>query len=83
MVLPNGMTQTLTSMNIRVTEYTVGAAGPSAMPGTLPPNSGYTYAFEYSVDQAEAAGAVEVKFSTPLYLDFSHFVRRSIIPVRI
>ena len=42
---------------MRATEYTVGAAGPEAMPGALPPSSAYTYAAELSVDEAVAAGA--------------------------
>ncbi|HVK83620.1 MAG TPA: RHS repeat-associated core domain-containing protein [Kofleriaceae bacterium] len=71
MVLPNGTEMPLASMDLRVTEYTVGASGPQAMPGLLPPTSGYTYAAEFSVDQAIAAGANEVKFSQalPVYID--------------
>ena len=67
MTLPNGATQPLTTMHVRATEFTVGATGPDAMPGILPPNSGYTYAIEYSVDEAVAAGAtrVDFTFSTP------------------
>ena len=40
---------------VRQTEYT--AVGPAAMPGDLPPTSGYTYAAELSIDEAETAGA--------------------------
>lgn len=36
----------LSNLNIRATEYTVGANGPKTMPGPLPPSSGYTYAVE-------------------------------------
>ena len=36
------------------------------MPGELPPATQYTYAVEFSVDQADAAGATGVEFSTPL-----------------
>ena len=39
-------------LNIRATEFTIGANGPAAMPGELPPTSAYTYAVEYSVDEA-------------------------------
>jgi RHS repeat-associated protein len=71
MVLPNGSTQPLTSIDVRATEYTVGATGEKAMPGTLPPTSAYTYAAELSIDQAVQAGATEVRFNqpVPVYLD--------------
>jgi hypothetical protein len=36
------------------------------MPGDLPPTSFYTYAVEYSIDEAVAAGAVETTFSQPV-----------------
>ena len=66
MIFAGGLTETLSTFNVRLTEYTVGAAGPQAMPGELPPQSGYTYAAEYSVDEAVAAGALNVAFSQPL-----------------
>ncbi len=71
MVLPNGSTQPLTTLNVRATEYTVGDSGPKAMPAALPPSSGYTYAVELSVDEAIAAGAAEVRFSqaVPTYVE--------------
>ena len=71
MVLPGGGVQPLTALNVRATEYTIGAAGPQAMPAELPPNSGYTYAVELSVDQAIAAGAIGVTFnqSLPIYVE--------------
>ncbi|NJN17674.1 MAG: hypothetical protein HC822_16060 [Oscillochloris sp.] len=76
MVLPDGSTQALTTINVRVSEYTVGEQGPAAMPGDLPPTSAYTYAAEFTVDEALAAGATEVRFEPPLinylenFLDF-------------
>lgn len=57
MVMPDGSTQSISSLDIRATEYTVGENGPQAMPGPLPPTSGYTYAVELSVDEAIATGA--------------------------
>ena len=54
------------AMDVRATEYTVGANGPQARPGPLPPTSGYTYAVELSVDQALAAGARSVQFNKPV-----------------
>ena len=75
MELPDGTTQPLWDMHVRATEYTVGAAGPEAMPAPLPPTSAYTYAADFSVDEARAAGAEHVDFSKPVigYLEnFRH-----------
>ncbi|WP_169787093.1 RHS repeat-associated core domain-containing protein [Hyalangium minutum] len=83
MELPDGSTQTLSTGHVRATEYTVGERGPDAMPGDLPPTSGYTYAVELSVDEAQAAGAVEVRFTqpVPLYVDnFLNFPVGSVVP---
>ncbi|MFN0128065.1 MAG: RHS repeat-associated core domain-containing protein [Verrucomicrobiales bacterium] len=66
MVMPDGSTQAITSLSIRATEYTVGPNGPQAMPGALPPSSGYTYAVDLCADEALAAGAVDVRFNPPL-----------------
>ncbi len=66
MVMPDGSMHPLASMQVRATEFTVGDTGPAAMPADLPPTSGYTYAVEYSVDEAMAAGAARVEFSQPL-----------------
>ena len=83
MLLPNGSTQPLTTLNVRATEYTVGPNGPMAMPAPLPPTSGYTYAAELSVDEAVAAGAVEVRFSQalPVYVEnFLNFPVGAAVP---
>jgi RHS repeat-associated protein len=83
MRLPNGTTQPLTSMNVRSSEFTVGANGPETMPGDLPPLSAYTYASEYSVDEAVAASATEVTFSQPVAQyneNFLNFPVGTIIP---
>lgn len=71
MVLRNGSRQALTMLHVRVTEFTVGNSGPQAMPASLPPSSGYTYAAELSVDEAIAADATEVHFSQslPVYIE--------------
>ncbi|MBI4584689.1 MAG: PKD domain-containing protein [Planctomycetes bacterium] len=74
MVLPDGSTQPLTSLDLRATEFTVGPGGPQAMPGDLPPTSAYTYAVELAVDEAMAAGAVDVRFSTPLPFYVENFL---------
>ena len=74
MVLPNGTTQALSLSAVRATEFTVGANGPETMPGMLPPTSAYTYALEYSIDAAMAAGATRVTFSSPLYHYVENFI---------
>jgi len=83
-VLPGGALQPLSTLSVRATEYTVGDHGPEAMPATLPPTSGYTYAVELSVDEAIAAGALGVEFNQPLpfYVEnFLGFPVGSIVPV--
>lgn len=74
MTLANGSTQPLTNLNVRASEYTVGSNGPKVMPGALPPNSGYTYAVELSVDQAISAGARMVTFNQPLPVYVDNFL---------
>jgi len=74
LVLPDGATRPLTTLTVRATEYTVGENGPAAMPGALPPQSGYTYAVELSVDEAVAAGAVDVRFDRPLFHYVENFL---------
>jgi RHS repeat-associated protein len=71
MTLADGTTSPLTAINVRVTEFTVGDAGPAAMPAELPPSSGYTYAAEFSVDEAMTAGATGVRFgkALPIYVE--------------
>lgn len=84
MVMPDGTIQSLTTLNVRATEYTVGEDGPNTMPGPLPATSAYTYAVELSVDEAIAVGAKEVRFSRPVpfYVDnFLDFPVGEIVPV--
>ena len=67
MTMPDGSTKPLSGpIHVRATEFTVGANGPAAMPGTLPPSSGYTYCAKYSVDEAMTAGAVAETYSQPV-----------------
>jgi hypothetical protein len=73
-VLPDGSELALDSMHVRATEYTVGARGPEAMPGTLPATSGYTYAVELSVDEADAMGASSVVFDQPVGFYLENFL---------
>ncbi|MBI2875537.1 MAG: hypothetical protein HYY20_01500, partial [Candidatus Tectomicrobia bacterium] len=84
LMLPDGTSRPLNTLHVRATEYTVGQSGPQAMPAGLPPNSGYTYAVEFSADEALAAGATEVRFTPPLisYVEnFLNFPVGGIVPV--
>jgi len=75
MRMPDGSSEPLDgNIRVRATEYTVGAHGPAAMPGPLPPTSGYTYAVEYSVDQAVRAGATQVSFDKPIISYVENFL---------
>lgn len=74
MRLPDGSARPLTMMHVRATEYTVGENGNESMPSELPPTSGYTYAVEFSVDEAVAAGAVGVDFDKPVVGYFENFL---------
>ena len=74
--MPDGTEQSVATLNVRATEYTVGPEGPMAMPAELPPASGYTYAVDFTTDEAIAAGAVHVNFNQQVvgyvenFLDF-------------
>ncbi len=83
MIDPAGRTVPVSRLTIRATEYTVGTSGPTAMPGALPPTSGYTYAVELSADEALAAGATRVELSRPVITyvdDFIGFPVGSAVP---
>jgi len=68
-VLPDGSRESLDSLTVRATEYTVGENGPQAMPAELPPNVGYTYCVDYSADEAE-----HVIFSQPIIHYVENFI---------
>ena len=73
MKMPDGSTQPITTLSIRATEYTVGQNGPEAMPAELPSTTAYTYAVEYTVDEAEAVGAKSVIFDQPIFSYVENF----------
>src|SRR5262249_60735958 len=50
----------------------VGRGGPLAMPGALPPSSGYPYAVDVTID--EAITAKSVVFSTPVSFYVQNFL---------
>jgi hypothetical protein len=74
MTLPGGGTQSLSTLNIRLTEYTVGPQFKQAVPSTLPPGDHNQYALELSVDEAVAAGATRVAFNQPVLLYVENFL---------
>jgi RHS repeat-associated protein len=83
-MITNGSVTNLSQITVRMTEYTVGSAGPSKMPAALPSNTAYTYAMEFSIDEAILAGADQVTFSKPLinYLEnFMNFPVGTVVPV--
>ena len=84
MILPDGSTQQLSSLNVRATEYTVNDDGQAKMPAELPPTSAYTYCVELSADEAIQAGAEELEFDKPVSFyvnNFLNFPSGSIVPV--
>lgn len=74
MELPDGTKKEVTDLDVRVTEYTQGANGIDAMPGQLPPNTAYTYAAEFSIDQAVSNGATDIQFSKPVVSYTDNFI---------
>lgn len=75
---PDGNSNSLTTMNVRATEYTVGVNGLERMPATLPESSGYTYAVELSVDEAtqQERGVLpaQVQFNQPVWFYLENFL---------
>jgi hypothetical protein len=61
-------------MHVRITEYTVGSDGKKMMPADLPPNSAYTYATEFSAEEATTAGAKRVQFNPPILSYLENFL---------
>ena len=82
---PDGTTTAVTSLNLRLTEYTVGANGRTSMPAQLPPTSAYTYAVEMKADEADIKlNGKDVVFDRPVpfYLNnFLNFPVGTIVPV--
>jgi RHS repeat-associated protein len=80
LLIPAGVTATadgtpVSTAVVRATEYTVGARGPAAMPGTMPPQIAYTYASEFSLHaNASAPAASFVQFSSPVFLYLENFL---------
>ena len=79
----NGNSEILNEIEFTATEYTIGDFGPDAMPGSLPPATGYTYAVALNLKKALINNAKIVSFSKPVvtYVDnFLGFKIGSIVP---
>ena len=82
LVVPVGTTAVLndgtalTKFKVQVTEYSVSAGGPAAMPGELPLTSGYTYAVDYTATTTDPQGAViDVRFNQPVFHYVENFLQ--------
>ncbi|MFN7942390.1 MAG: RHS repeat-associated core domain-containing protein [Thermoanaerobaculia bacterium] len=73
LIMPNGSSQPIEDLTIRLTELSVGSRGAEALP-PLPSTMGYTYAVDLSIDEAAAAGARSVEFAQPLYFYVENFL---------
>ncbi len=71
---PNATVDTLTSINVRATEFTVGENGESAMPGELPPSSQYTYAVQVTADQQTGEAGATLTFTQPVPVYVENFL---------
>ncbi len=74
-VMPSGVTQQVDTLSVRLTEYTVGDNGPSAMPGDLPPTVAYTYCVDIGADEApQRADGKSVLFDRPVFFYVDNFL---------
>lgn len=74
-VMPSGVTQQVDTLSVRLTEYTVGDNGPSAMPGDLPPTVAYTYCVDISADEvSQRADGKSVLFDRPVFFYVDNFL---------
>ncbi|MCB1765327.1 MAG: hypothetical protein KDJ22_04575 [Candidatus Competibacteraceae bacterium] len=72
---PDGSTQTVDTLHIHATEFTIGPNGPQTMPADLPPTSGYTYAVELSADEAVIKrDGKDVLFNQPVVFYLENFL---------
>jgi hypothetical protein len=80
-VVGDAGTPVTTPITVRATEYTVGDAGPLAMPADVAPNTVYTYAANFSVDEAPAGA--RVVFGAPIIFyndNFLSFPAGTVLP---
>src|SRR5215213_873091 len=75
LVQPDGATLPTNTLNVHLTEYTVGPKGPQAMPAELPPASAYTYAVDLGADEAVAkVNGHDVVFNQPVFFYVENFL---------
>ncbi|HUU04164.1 MAG TPA: RHS repeat-associated core domain-containing protein [Myxococcota bacterium] len=74
LVHADGSETELSSMSFRATELTVGEDGPARMPGQLPYASGYTYAVNLGLDEAQQDGVEQVEFDGQVYFYVDNFL---------
>ena len=65
----DGVSVPLESLNLRITEHTVGPLGFKAMPATLPPASAYTYAVSVTADEVPPESHIEFDQPVAFYVD--------------
>ena len=72
----DGTTRPVTSLNLRLSEYTVGSNGPAAMPALLPPASAYTYAvgFQGGEEATLKLNGKDVLFDRPVPFYVTNFL---------
>ncbi len=75
-VKPDGTRSPLAKGTLRLTEFSRGARGPSALPGELPAASAYTYATSFAFD--EAGPDVRVVFDKPVVTYVDNFLRMKV-----
>jgi len=74
LLMPDGQLRAQAQLHVRATEFTVGPSGEQAMPAQLEPSTAYTYAVEFSADEAMAVGAKEIRFSKPVAVYVENFL---------
>jgi hypothetical protein len=77
----DGATVPISNGTLRMTEYTIGEAGPKAMPAVLPENSLYTFAVDISLDEVGPTAPVRFDKTAYFYLDnFLNFPVGAVVP---
>jgi RHS repeat-associated protein len=74
LLMSDGSTLTASGLTLRITEVTVGANGPAAMPALLPANSAYTFCADFAADEALSLGARSIHFNQPVWSYVDNFL---------
>jgi RHS repeat-associated protein len=78
LVLQDGSTKNVSSLSLRITEYTKGENGPKRMPADLPAGIAYTHAVELTADEAIAQNAKHIQFNKPVSYYVDNFLNAPI-----